>query len=80
MIRVDHSHLPTASTCCICDRSLSGQETHEVASMLDEPLYGEIYCRTCLAEQRLLCRECSGRYTVDGLCDECAAREYRLVG
>lgn len=73
-------HTHSAAACCVCDRALSRQEFQEVSGMLDESLYGEVYCGDCLGEQLLLCRECSGRYTLNGMCGECMAKEYGMVG
>jgi len=67
------------TTCCICDRSLSVQELDEFRSATDEHMHGVVYCRTCMEHHLMLCRECSGRYTAGGICEECAIKEYSLA-
>ena len=80
MTRFERLLTPSASVCCVCDHELSVQELEEFRSAADEQLHGDIHCPSCLEACLQLCRECSGRYTADGLCGECAAREYALAG
>ena len=58
------------------------RETDECRSLVDGTLYGEMYCRVCLETHITLCRECSCRRTADpwGVCEECSAHVYALVG
>ncbi len=62
------------TVCCVCDRSLSMRDVSEFYSVTDEQLHGDIYCRACREDHLLLCRECSARYTVDGMCGVCGER------
>lgn len=80
MTRFDRLLTPSTVTCCVCDHCLSVQELQEFYSITDEQLHSEVYCRACADTHLVLCRECSGRYTVNGLCEECATREYALAG
>lgn len=80
MTRVDRLLTLSTVACCMCDHGLSVQELQEFYSITDEQLHGEIYCRACVDAHLVLCRECSGRYTADGLCEECVAREYAMAG
>ena len=68
----------SSAVCCVCDHSLSVQELDEFRGRTDECL-NEVYCRTCLEEHVMVCRECSVRFTSDGICEECASREYALA-
>lgn len=72
-------HAHAAAVCCICDHVVAGQDYQDLSGLMDESLYGEVYCHVCLGEHLQLCRECSGRYTADGICGECAAKEYALA-
>jgi hypothetical protein len=68
--------------CCVCERPMGVHEVAEFYGLVDEALYGEPHCRICLEAHLTVCRECSVRRTADpeGLCGECAARGYGLVG
>jgi len=72
--------IPVPMSCSLCDRPLTSRELEEFRSVADEELHGEVCCPACREAALVLCRECSCRYTVDGLCAECAAREYALAG
>ena len=63
--------------CWMCGCNVSVPERKEQAPLLDQPLTGGVYCRSCREAQFLLCTECSARYAVDGhgLCDVCMQRE-----
>jgi hypothetical protein len=76
MTRFERLLTLSATTCCVCDHHLSVQELDEFYGATDEHLHDQVHCRACLAEQLVLCRECSACYTADGICGECAAREY----
>jgi hypothetical protein len=80
MTRIERLLTPSTVACCVCDHPLSIQELEEFRAAVDESLYGEVHCRSCMEEQMTLCGECSTRYTTDMLCSECAAREYALAG
>jgi len=80
MTRIERLLTPSATACCVCDHLLSVQELEEFQSTVDDDLYGDVHCHACVQEHLLLCRECSGRYTVSGLCSICAAGEYGMVG
>ena len=80
MTRFERLLTLSSVACCICDHHLSVQELDEFYGAADEHLHNEIHCRACMEEHLVLCRECSGRYTADGMCEECVAREYALVG
>jgi hypothetical protein len=80
MTRIERRLMPSTAACCVCDHALSMQELEEFRSVADEELQDTVHCTSCRDEHLLLCRECSGRYTVDGLCGECASREYGLAG
>lgn len=79
MTRIDRLQTLSHSTCCVCEHPLSIQELDEFQSATDPALHGEVHCKACMEESLVVCRECSGRYTADGICDECAAREYALA-
>jgi hypothetical protein len=66
--------------CISCNHVLTMQELEEFNSSVDEQLQGIVYCHGCVERYLVVCRECSGRYTVEGICGECAAREYALAG
>ncbi len=70
----------SAATCCRCDHRLSVQELDEFYSTTDDDLHGEVHCRSCMEEHLALCRECSGRYTIGGICEECATNVYGMAG
>jgi hypothetical protein len=70
----------SAATCCVCGRHLSIQELDEFYSATDDYLHGEVYCRSCTEEHLLLCRECSGCYTINGICEGCTTKVYGLTG
>ena len=80
MTRFERLLTPSTTTCCVCDHPLSVQELEEFRGSVDDDLYGEVHCRACTEEHLVLCSECSGRYTADGFCGECAAREYAMAG
>lgn len=80
MTRIERLLTSSAITCCMCDHALSVQELEEFRCTTGEELHGEVHCRVCREEHLVLCRECSGRYTADGVCGECAARGYALAG
>lgn len=80
MTRFERLLTPSATACCVCDHPLSLQELEEFHGVVDECLHAEVYCQSCMEKELLVCRECSGRYTTDGVCEECAAREYGMVG
>jgi hypothetical protein len=80
MTRIERLLTPSTITCCVCDRLLSVRELEEFHGTTDEELHGEVHCRSCMEEHLVVCRECSCRYTADGVCGECAAREYGMVG
>ena len=71
---------PSDIACLSCNHPLTVQELKEFNSTIDERLQSAVYCRGCAERYLVVCRECSGRYTVDGMCEECAAREYALAG
>jgi hypothetical protein len=79
MTRFERLVTPSALMCCLCDHELSVQELEEFCGAADEQLQDVVYCPSCRDGHLVLCRECSGRYTVEGLCGECAAREYALA-
>lgn len=78
--RFDRLHTPSDVVCLSCNHLVSIQELEEFNSLADEHLQGTVYCHCCTERYLVICRECSCRYTVDGICGECAAREYALVG
>jgi hypothetical protein len=80
MIRFEHPLAPSETTCLSCNHPLTAQELEEFNGSIDECLQGSMYCRGCAEQHLVVCRECSGRYTVDGICEECTAREYALAG
>lgn len=80
MTRIERLLTPSTTACCLCDHPLSIQELEEFQSASDESLHTEAYCPSCMEEHLALCRECSSRYTADGVCGECAAGEYGMVG
>ncbi len=80
MTRFERLLTPSVATCCVCDHHLSVQELDEFYSATDDDLHGEVYCRPCMEEHLVLCRECSGRYTIDGMCEECSTKVYGLTG
>ena len=65
--------------CSLCDHPLMVRELEEFHSMADEPLHSEVLCRACMEAHLVLCRECSVRYTADGLCESCAGRAYGVA-
>jgi hypothetical protein len=79
MTRIERLVTLSAAVCCVCDHPLSIQELDEFYSATDEALHGDVHCRTCLKEHLSLCGECSGHYTVDGICGECMVRDYALA-
>ncbi len=74
MTRVERLVTASGVSCCVCDHHLSVQELVEFYSAADEQMHTEVHCRSCMESQLILCRECSGRYTADGLCGECGGR------
>jgi len=80
MTRVERLLTPSTIQCCMCDHPVTVQELEEFRSTADEELHGEVHCPSCTEEHLVLCLECSCRYTADGVCGECAAREYALAG
>jgi hypothetical protein len=68
--------------CCMCDHQLTVGDLDEFYGKADEQVHGEVYCPSCLESHLWLCRECSVRYTVapGGICSECSARSYGMVG
>jgi len=80
MTRFERLLTLSSATCCVCDHELNIQELEEFRGAADEQLQDSVHCPSCMEEHLVLCRECSGRYTVEGLCGECAAREYALAG
>lgn len=80
MTRIERLLTPSTTLCCVCDRPLSIQELEEFHGATDESLHTEAYCSSCLEEHLVLCRECSCRYTADGVCGECAVGEYVTAG
>ena len=79
MTHFERLHTISDATCTGCDQSLSMQELLEFNSFADVQLHGTPYCSECAGRHLLACRECSSRYTVTGLCEECVAKEYALV-
>ncbi len=79
MTRIERLSTLSSDVCCVCDRPLSVQDVDEFHGVADESLHGVLFCHACMEEELVLCRECSCRYTADGLCGECAAREYALA-
>lgn len=79
MTRFERLLTPSSAACCVCDHELNIQELEEFRGAADEQLQDSVHCPSCMEEHLILCRECSGRYTVEGLCGECAAREYALA-
>jgi len=71
MTRVERLVTGSGVSCCFCDRPLTVQELEEFYGAADERLRGAVYCRACMETQLVLCRECSGRYTAGGICEEC---------
>ena len=80
MTRIERLQTLSSLHCCVCDHHLSVQELEEFYTVADESMHGAVYCNGCLEDHALICRECSTRYTADGVCGECAAKEYGLVG
>jgi len=67
--------------CCMCDHRLSTRELDEFYGRVDEQLYSEVYCASCMGEHLELCHECLGKYTVGGsLCSKCEGGAYGMVG
>lgn len=75
MTRLERLLTPSAAVCCVCEHELSVQELEEFYVATEEELHDEIYCRACMEQYFVLCRECSGRYTVQGECRECKKSE-----
>ena len=80
MTRFERLLAPSDATYLCCNHPLTAQEVEEFNSLVDEHLHNVVYCHGCIERHLVVCRECSGRYTVDGICEECAAREYALAG
>lgn len=80
MTRIERLLTPSARVCCLCDHPLSVQELEEFYSSTDGELHGEVHCPSCVVEHLVLCRECSCRYTANGVCGECVAHEYARAG
>lgn len=78
MVNVERVLTLSTAMCCLCEHPLGERELHELRGRMDDSL-NEVYCRSCLEENLVVCRECSVRYTPDGICGECAAREYALA-
>lgn len=78
MVNIERVRTLSAVTCCVCEHSLGERELHELRGRMDDSL-SEVYCQSCLDEHVAVCRECSVRYTTDGICEVCAAREYALA-
>lgn len=79
MTRLERLQTISPASCCLCEHALTIQELDEFRGCSDERLHSDVYCRSCREEQLPLCRECSVRYTADGICEECAAHEYALA-
>ncbi len=80
MTRLERLLTLSQATCCVCNHHLTVQEFEEFSDAADAALHSEVHCRACMEEHLVLCRECSGRYTAGGICEECNARAYALVG
>lgn len=82
MNRPEHLHTLTQVTCCICNRHLTAAGLAAFRSAVGGLVNGEVYCRSCMETHLVACHECSARYTVDtdGICDDCASREYAMAG
>lgn len=78
MVNAERVLTLSAATCCLCEHPLGERELNELRGRMDDSL-NEVYCGACLEEHVDVCRECSSRYTSDGICDACAAREYALA-
>jgi hypothetical protein len=78
--RLDYLSSAPICFCSVCERDLSMRDMVEWTGMVDALLYSGVLCRECREKYLVLCRECSGRYTADGLCEECAGREYGMAG
>jgi hypothetical protein len=79
MTRLEHRLAPSDTACLNCNHLLTVQELEEFNSSVDECLQSAVYCHNCAERYLMVCRECSGRYTVDGICEECATLEYALA-
>ena len=80
MTRFERLLTPSDTACLGCNHLLTMQELEEFNTSVDECMQSAVYCHGCAERYLIACRECSGRYTVDGICEECAAREYALAG
>jgi hypothetical protein len=82
MSRWEHLRSSSAMQCCMCDHHLSVRDLEEFYGRADEGLQGEAYCRLCRETHLRLCRECSTKYTAEpaGICSDCSAGMYGLVG
>ena len=80
MTRFERLLTRSLAACCVCEHPLSVQELDEFRSVTEESLHGDVHCRACLEASLTLCRECSCHYTANGICEECAVREYALAG
>jgi len=76
MTRFERLLTPSETTCLCCNHLLTVQELEEFNSSVDECLQSAAYCRGCVEQYLVVCRECSGRYTMDGICGECAMLKY----
>ncbi|RPH37505.1 hypothetical protein EHM92_02515 [bacterium] len=65
--------------CSVCEHRLTVKELDHFLSMADESLHSEILCRDCMEALLPLCRECSSRYTAEGLCEGCGGRAYGVA-
>ncbi len=65
--------------CSVCEHHLTMKEFNHFLSMTDESLHNEVLCRDCMEVLLPLCRECSSRYTVEGVCEGCGGRAYGLA-
>lgn len=80
MTRFDGLHILSDATCLGCNHPLTARELEEFNSLVDEHLQSTVYCRGCVEQYLVICRECSCRYTGSGICEECATQEYALAG
>lgn len=74
-----HFRASSPAHCSMCEHRLTAKEWNHFVSMADEALHSEILCRDCMEAHLLLCRECSSRYTADGLCESCGEKAYGLA-
>ncbi len=65
--------------CSVCEHRLTAKELNRFLSLTDESLHNEILCRDCMEALLPVCRECSSRYTAEGVCESCAGRAYGIA-